>query len=104
MLDHLLADGLLTDRKQRLFGCACVRRVWHLIADGSGHRAVEAAEGFADALVSPGYLVEARGVALEAAHARAALALPGTPNSYSVLAAAAGTAWEFRAGVDPLRD
>jgi hypothetical protein len=35
------------DRKMRLFACACVRRVWHLLG-AQGRRLVEAAERYAD--------------------------------------------------------
>jgi hypothetical protein len=45
------ALGKLSARKQRLFGCACCRRVWHLMAV-EGHAAVEAAERLADGLVT----------------------------------------------------
>jgi hypothetical protein len=103
MLDYLIANDLITDRKQRLFDCACVRRIWHLLLDERGRRAVEIAEKYADGLAVLHELREAQGVALAAADAQATLHLPGIPNSYSVLAAAAEAAWEFRNGVDPLR-
>jgi hypothetical protein len=102
MLEYLNANGLVSDRKQRLFDCACVRRLWHLLTDQNGRKAVEVAEKFADGEASLQELQDAQAVALAAADAKAMLCPPGTPNSYTVLAAAAGTAWEFRSGADPL--
>ena len=46
MLDFLRDEA--SDRKLRLFACACVRRVWHLLEDDSSKEAVETAEHFAD--------------------------------------------------------
>lgn len=103
MLDFLQDKTIFTDRKQRLFDCACVRRIWHLLRDKRGRRAVEVAERYADGKVAPEKLHEAKAIALVAADARATLALPGKPNSYIVLSAAAETAWEYRSGTDPLK-
>jgi hypothetical protein len=40
-------------RKLRLFGCACIRRVWHKLRDEGDHAVVAAAEGWADGEVTP---------------------------------------------------
>jgi hypothetical protein len=41
-----------TERKLRLFACACCRRNWHLISDEARRNAVEQAEAYADGLVT----------------------------------------------------
>jgi hypothetical protein len=48
----------VNERKPRLFGAACARRVWHLLLEQS-RAAVEAAEQFANALVEKDVLVKA---------------------------------------------
>jgi hypothetical protein len=50
MLEFL--RGKASDRKLRLFACACCRRLWHLMAEGSWRQAVEMAERYADKIGS----------------------------------------------------
>src|SRR4051794_28004462 len=49
-----------SDRKLRLFGCACLRRVWRSLPEDSHRRAIETAERFADGLVTSEELEAAR--------------------------------------------
>lgn len=57
----------ISDRKLRLFACACVRQVWHLLADVRSRTAVETAERFADGSAADSDLVTDRSVAWRAA-------------------------------------
>ncbi len=59
----------LSHRKMHLFGCACCRRVWHLLRDPRSQRAVEVAELYADGLAGRKELAQAREAAEAAARA-----------------------------------
>jgi hypothetical protein len=50
MLDFL--EDKASDRKSRLYGTACCRRIWPLLAHDTHRRAVERAEQFADGLTT----------------------------------------------------
>jgi hypothetical protein len=62
MLDFL--RGTASERKLRLFACACVRRAWHLLTD-TGRQAVEAAEVYADGMIGKEPLQAVRRAAYE---------------------------------------
>jgi hypothetical protein len=115
LLDYLDFVGVLTDRKQRLLDCACVRRLWHLLRDESARNTVMVAERYADGFAELDEMLEIRGsilAALEAEAERNVRAinsgtpreLPNSATPYDALSAAAGTAWEYRGGTNPLDD
>ncbi len=58
------AGGWLSERKLRLFGCACCRRLWPVLAERGSQEAVAAAEAVADRVPpSPAASAAARPVA-----------------------------------------
>jgi hypothetical protein len=61
MLEYL--RGKASDRKLRLFACACARAIWDLLEDERARQAVEAGERYADGLTT----AEELGVASERA-------------------------------------
>jgi hypothetical protein len=54
MLAFLRRRGPVSDRKLRLYACACCLSVWHLLADERSREAVRVSERFADGLASDG--------------------------------------------------
>jgi hypothetical protein len=64
LVQHL--RGKASDRKLRLFACACVRQVWHLLEDERSRQAVVSAEMFADGQITVEQLATARNAAQSA--------------------------------------
>ena len=59
LLEYLQDCGPVSERKIRLWSCACVRRVWHQIENEASQRAGEVAERYADGNASFDDLVRA---------------------------------------------
>src|SRR5262245_3045822 len=64
MLELLLGSGRASERKLRLYACACLRHVWPLLKDPRSQAAVEAAERFADGDLGPDGLQDAHRAAV----------------------------------------
>lgn len=86
---------LVSDRKLRLFACACCRQVWHLLTDPRSRKAVEVAERYADGLVT----VDDLAGAADGAYRKWMSCRPAD----SIAADRAFPAWAV-CGVDPARD
>jgi hypothetical protein len=59
----------MTPRKERLYACACVRQVWHLLTDPRSRNAVEVAERLADGQATAEAMAQARAAAQAAREA-----------------------------------
>jgi hypothetical protein len=82
MLRFLADQGKATERKYRLFSCACCQRVWDSLTDERSRRAVTIAERFADGLASE---EELQFALAEAAEVRG---LSGMPARWAAVAVA----------------
>src|SRR5262245_46884108 len=63
----LFLKGTSSNRKLRLFACACCRRIWPWLTEEPSRQAVEVAEQYADGLATPQALRQAHESAWAAA-------------------------------------
>jgi hypothetical protein len=93
MLDYLA--GQASDRKLRLFACACCRRIWPLLRHTTTREAVEATERYADGGIAVG---EWEGVRAADYESMLAHAWAGDDFAHrAAVSAASANAWEAAA-------
>src|SRR5579884_2430292 len=80
--------GKSTDRKLRLFACACCRSVWDLLSTEENRHAIEVAERFADGLASDDELATAEHKATRPVKDAAAKHISNYPGAAGKAAAA----------------
>jgi hypothetical protein len=111
MLSFVQANGHASERKLRLFACACCRRIWAFLLDGRSRESVEVSERYADGLANreqlasawEGAMAAARVLGHPPAYAAASVASSDDPSSTTseTAARAAGPSgiplWEVRA-------
>src|SRR4051794_37810637 len=93
MMDHLATAQVARTkrgrRQLRLFGCACCRRIWHLLVDERSRRGVEISERYAEGLADKDELSAAESACGAAGVALYRESHPGRPPQL----AAAEAAW-----------
>jgi hypothetical protein len=94
-----LLRSKVSDRKLRLFACACCRRIWHLLPNQDVRQAVELAERLADGQVRDTERSDARRLVQHFAQGRGVVRTPTAPKwqrraASTVYYALARNAWE----------
>jgi hypothetical protein len=97
-MDPLNLKRLRSDRKRRLFACACVRELWKQLNDRRSRHGVEVAERYADGLATRDEVDAASSGAL-AARGAASVGKGATAHTRDAAWDAAWAAWDTTASV-----
>jgi hypothetical protein len=104
MLEYLCSTGITSDRKLRLFACACCRRIWHRLFHQDSFTGIEVGERFAEGQATDEELRTADELAMWAGDDASQTSMQDAVNAWAAVApvqatgisAARSAVWELQ--------